>query len=193
MNQNVSSNCFSIYWNIKPFPHIFWHLHRSGALPKAVLYLKSVKYTLVEFPHFAELWRKTNINNTPASNNYRSQVVQKWKDLFFLFCSNFVEENLKKKMLNLLCRKSAKHSQSTQSTLKIQIPRKMDEKQNAHSCCYSSDVERMEHVLQIKRISDTKKKKKRQFQTSHTKLGWLQWLYQKLAAGATLHIQTPII
>lgn len=93
---------------------------------------------------------------------------------FFLFCSNFVEENLKKKMLNLLCRKSAKHSQSTQSTLKIQIPRKMDEKQNAHSCCYSSDVERIEHVLQIKRISDTKKKKKRQFQTSHTKLGWLQ-------------------
>lgn len=79
---------------------------------------------------------------------------------YLLFCSNFVEENLKKKMLNLLCRKSAKHSQSTQSTLKIQIPRKMDEKQNAHSCCYSSDVERIEHVLQIKRISDTKKKKK---------------------------------
>lgn len=82
----------------------------------------------------------------------------------FFFCSNFVEENLKKKMLNLLCRKSPKHSQSTQSTLKIQIPRKMDEKQNAHSCCYSSDVERMEHVLKIKRISDTKK---RQFKTSH--------------------------
>lgn len=72
-------------------------------------------------------------------------------------------------MLNLLCRKSAKHSQSTQSTLKIQIPRKMDEKQNAHSCCYSSDVERMEHVLQIKRISDTKKKKKKTVQNQSHK------------------------
>lgn len=180
----MSAVTVSASTEISSLSHIYF-----GIYTKVVLCLKSVKYTLVEFPHFAELWIKTNINNTPASNNYRSQVVLKWKELFF-FCSNFVEENLKKKMQNLLCRKSPKHSQSTQSTLKIQIPRKMEEKQNAHSCCYSSDVERMEHVLKIKRISDTKK---RQFKTSHTKLGWLQWLYQKLAAGATLHIQTPII
>lgn len=185
----MSAVTVSASTEISSLSHIYF-----GIYTKVVLCLKqcftSVKYTLVEFPHFAELWRKTNIRNTPASNNYRSQVVQKWKELIYFFCSNFVDENLKKKMLNLLCRKSPKHSQSTQSTLKIQIPRKMDEKQNAHSCCYSSDVERMEHVLKIKRISDTKK---RQFKTSHTKLGWLQWLYQKLAAGATLHIQTPII
>lgn len=97
VNQNVSSNCFSIYWNIKPFSHIFWHLHKSGALPKAVLYLKSVKYTLVEFPHFAELWRKTNINNTPASNNYRSQVVLKWKELIFFLVPILLKKTWKRK------------------------------------------------------------------------------------------------